>query len=261
MKISENPHVFKCKCGNDKFAAHQQSYHDVIVNASGTFVEDKGIYESNTPYGPFTCTGCGAQHDELESFDCVPEAEQEQPQAVNPDVEASAGSKLRLLLFDECNRDCEGCCNKDIDLAALPVCTSYTGYDMIMLTGGEPMLHPQIIMEAIHQIRRGTRAPIILYTAMTSDKEALADILRQVDGITITLHDPSDVPPFLAFDDFYTSWWRTPRKSYRLNVFRGVKIDLGEVKGRWKVKSGIEWIKNCPLPEGEVLMRYGGARF
>ena len=45
--------------------------------------------------------------------------------------------KLRLVLFEACDRCCPGCCNHDWDLKNLPVCTDYTPYEMIMLTGGQ----------------------------------------------------------------------------------------------------------------------------
>lgn len=163
--------------------------------------------------------------------------------------------KLRLVLFEECHRSCKGCCNEDFDLRNLPVCESYKGFELIMLTGGEPMLRPEKVKEAVRRIRRETDAPIILYTALTVDKETLSQIIGQIDGITVTLHDNSDVKPFLEFDDYHVGT-RGRSKSYRLNVFSGIEIDLGNVKGKWKVKSDIEWIKNCPLPEGEVLMRF-----
>jgi hypothetical protein len=54
-----------CECGNDKFTAHQVVYHDVTVDEHGTFIKDEGIYESNTPYGPFTCTECDKEYEEL----------------------------------------------------------------------------------------------------------------------------------------------------------------------------------------------------
>ena len=50
--------------------------------------------------------------------------------------------KLRLLLFEECNRSCPGCCNRDWDLQPLPVCYDLPPYRIILLTGGEPMLYP-----------------------------------------------------------------------------------------------------------------------
>ena len=70
-----------------------------------------------------------------------------------------AADKLRLLLFEECGRNCPGCCNRDWDLQALPVCQDFTPYQIIMLTGGEPMLHPEIIHSAVTEIRRQTKAP------------------------------------------------------------------------------------------------------
>ena len=105
--------------------------------------------------------------------------------------------KLRLLLFDDCNRNCPGCCNRDWDLQALPLCQDYTPYRLIMLTGGEPMLYPEIIREAIAAIRRQTNVPIYLYTAMPEQLDALMPLL---DGVTVTLHTPEDIPVFQSFD-------------------------------------------------------------
>ena len=62
-------------------------------------------------------------------------------------------NKLRLVMFEECNRSCEGCCNNDWDLNQLDVVADYYGYDLVMLTGGEPMLKPQLIVDTVEKIR------------------------------------------------------------------------------------------------------------
>ena len=85
--------------------------------------------------------------------------------------------KLRLLLFEECTRNCPGCCNRDWDLQSLPVCRDHSPYQLIMLTGGEPMLHPEIIQAAVADIRSQTNAPIYLYTAQPAELDALMPLL------------------------------------------------------------------------------------
>jgi hypothetical protein len=170
---------------------------------------------------------------------------------------------LRLLLFSACNRDCEGCCNKDWDLKALPAITDFTDYDQILLTGGEPMLSPRRIWEAIGTIRKQNRtAKIYLYTALV--RAELFDLLNDshgLDGVTLTLHEQNDVTPeLLAF------LFLAPReKSLRLNVFEGVSLPSDvkafgqrverDVLDGWKVKLDMIWIKNCPLPENETFGR------
>lgn len=160
--------------------------------------------------------------------------------------------KLRLLLFEECNRNCEGCCNKDWDLQSVPTCDDYSPYRLIMLTGGEPMLRPDVIRSAVSDIRAQTDAPIYLYTAMT---HGLDDILPIIDGLTLTIHEADDVPNFVAFEKNAQNLASlAERGSLRLNVFE----EAGNVPcgNAWKVKSNMHWIKDCPLPNGEVLMRY-----
>ena len=55
----------KCRCGNDQFIAHQIARHDIIVNANGNYQKDLGVYDAEDPYGPFTCTKCGSEYNEL----------------------------------------------------------------------------------------------------------------------------------------------------------------------------------------------------
>lgn len=161
--------------------------------------------------------------------------------------------KLRLLLFSECNRCCAGCCNKYWDLEALPVCKSYAGYDSIMLTGGEPMLNPILVVDTVRRIRLEHDGPIWVYTAKIDNPLSILSVLLKVDGMCVTLHEQRDVS---AFYDLLT--WVPPAtlkvKSMRLNVFAGVTlghVDLGE----WDVKKDMEWIPNCPLPNHETFMR------
>jgi len=160
--------------------------------------------------------------------------------------------KLRLVMFEECNRACEGCCNKDWDLNALEVAGSYSGYDLVMLTGGEPMLKPEAIIDITNKIRAETNAPIYLYTAKSKRALDLIAILHCVDGVTLTLHEPYDVEPFVELNSLLMKLGI--ECSYRLNVFKGVDISRVDTS-LWTVKDEIEWIKDCPLPEGETIQR------
>lgn len=162
--------------------------------------------------------------------------------------------KLRLVLFKDCNRACRGCCNKDIDFNSVPVVSTYKNFDEIFLTGGEPLLRPDIIKDTIAKIKKESTANIFLYTAMTSDVSEFKEILKIVNGITLTLHTQKDIKPFenllnnLSEDEVYN-------KSMRLNIFKNVKHNNVNIPQYWDVKNGIVWIKNCPLPDGEVIMK------
>lgn len=158
--------------------------------------------------------------------------------------------KLRLLLFPNCNRSCPGCCNKDWDLKALPVIQDYHGWDLAMLTGGEPMLNPKLVIEVAARFPLETQT--IVYTAKVDDPDDVFAVLAAVDGMTITLHEPSDVSSFWQFIDCCAEIGQF--KSMRLNVFEGIEGDFSRLDN-WKVKTGIKWIKNCPLPADEVFLR------
>lgn len=162
--------------------------------------------------------------------------------------------KLRLLLTDKCNRNCVGCCNKDWNLASLPVCTDFDSWNMAMLTGGEPMLNPQLVIDVAYKFPLKTI--VVVYTAKVDDITKTVEVLTHVDGMTVTLHEQSDIEPFLLFNEriFGRKW--VEQLSLRLNIFRGVQLPSGVDLRLWKVKDDIAWIKDCPLPEDEVFMRY-----
>ncbi len=173
--------------------------------------------------------------------------------------------KLRLIVWPNCRRNCPGCCNKDWDIENLSAVVKVVGYsrfvvdiseyDEIMLTGGEPMLYPDRLLVIINEIRYQTDAPIYVYTAELDETYLAMKVLEVVDGMTVTLHDQEDVEPFKRFMSFMPQSMRE-EKSLRLNMFKGVH-DIGGYYGRnWRIKRDIEWIENCPLPEGEVLMRW-----
>ncbi len=60
----------KCKfCGSEEFVAHQVVHMDVLVDGDGNFIDNlsggaANIYASEKPFGPFTCSRCGAEYDE-----------------------------------------------------------------------------------------------------------------------------------------------------------------------------------------------------
>lgn len=160
---------------------------------------------------------------------------------------------LRLLLFSVCNRDCDRCCNKDWDLAALPIAHDFTPYDEVLLTGGEPMLSPWRVLEAITRVRaQNMVARVYLYTALVRPGW-LIDLLRDcLDGVTLTLHEQSDVTPEVC--KFLRD---APRKSLRLHVFKGITLpDDLDLTG-WVVKRNRVWLPNCPLPANETFCRIG----
>lgn len=63
----------KCKCGNDKFHAHQLVQCSIVVDGNNKFVkniangkrENFSVYEPGVPFGPYTCTNCGRQYKNL----------------------------------------------------------------------------------------------------------------------------------------------------------------------------------------------------
>lgn len=171
--------------------------------------------------------------------------------------------KLRLLLFEKCNRSCEECCNKGFDLNALPVVQNYSEYEEIVLTGGEPMLNVPLLLGTVSAIREANpEAKILVYTAKINRINLIWEVLKSVDGLTVALHEQKDVIHFLRLNEalsHFSKDYGLYDRSLRLNVFKGVAVTKDRDLPLWGVKRGIEWIKDCPLPTDEVFMRLGDA--
>ena len=163
--------------------------------------------------------------------------------------------KLRLLITAYCNRDCKGCCNRGWDLTQLKRCDDFSGYEEVMITGGEPMLFQNKVKNVADRIRKENKdAKIILYTAFV--EEDLLYVMPWLDGVTLTLHTKEDGEKFKDLNELFIEFQDNVSligKSMRLNVFKG--IDYGNNHYLWDVKDDIVWIKDCPLPVDEVFMR------
>lgn len=61
----------RCTCGSTRFIGHQLIRADVVVDGNGEFLEncepslEAAIYDAEKPYGPFTCTVCRKEYEEL----------------------------------------------------------------------------------------------------------------------------------------------------------------------------------------------------
>jgi len=138
-----------------------------------------------------------------------------------------------------------------MDLKNLPVCTDFRPWDLVILTGGEPMIVSEIVRGTINHIRHSNPCPIILYTAKVDNIQAMLATLFFIDGLTVTLHEQRDLIPLLNLNNVLP---RGIKKTLRLNVFKGINVPE-DLLGKWIIKDNIEWIKNCPMPSGETFMR------
>ena len=164
--------------------------------------------------------------------------------------------KLRLLITAICDRNCPGCCNKDWDLKGLDnVNNNFHNYDEILLTGGEPLLTTEILINTITKIKeQNPTARIFIYTANYNPiKHEYLLFIHDVDGITVTIHEQKDVQDFVKLDEHLSKIEGINRKSLRLNIFSGISIP--NLKCNWWLKQNMEWIENCPLPVNEVFMK------
>ena len=50
-----------CKCcGGESFTAYRNVLHEITVSADGRFLKERGLVNTENPFGPFRCERCGA---------------------------------------------------------------------------------------------------------------------------------------------------------------------------------------------------------
>ena len=178
--------------------------------------------------------------------------------------------KLRLLVTAKCHNKCPMCCNNQFDFEKIPV-VDRLDYDEISITGGEPLLPGSSHLttwlvggiKATQYAMGFPKSKFYLYTAFF-DFDILRDCSYEFDGICLTPHKKVDIEEFISINakmldlkrNHCVDWNFDPDCSLRLNLFSYMKallpkeIDLS----MWKVKD-MEWVKDCPVPEGEDFRR------
>lgn len=181
--------------------------------------------------------------------------------------------KGRVIVTKKCNRKCKGCCNDYLGLVDTVQFEDLFKYDEIIITGGEPMLLSERVVEMIHRLKfGGYKGKIWLYTADTSKLRfgywAVEMALDEVDGITYTLHYTkkesklkSDLANLRRLDQYFADHaWSREGKSDRLyidsRIYNQEYVD--SLRYKWAAVKPLEWKENgdCPLPEGEELVFY-----
>lgn len=109
----------------------------------------------------------------------------------------------------------------------------------------------------------GKNVKVYLYTARMDPANLFDMVVRRsiLDGVVVTPHSTDDIKEFK-----YLNWrlneedlMKLPNLcSLRLNLFSDVKDQLrGENLSYWKVKD-MEWLDECPVPEGEDFRKIAG---
>ena len=168
--------------------------------------------------------------------------------------------KLRLMVTENCPNHCPMCCNKQFKVEDIPVVDRWD-YDEIMITGGEPMLYPGHVKELCKSIRTvtkqmGINPKIYIYTSRC-EFEFIEDAIRNyADGLVVTPYTANDIKFFRQLNNNLLKYryGKFLECSLRLNVFPEVKDALPENLKCWQVKE-MQWIENCPVPEGEDFRR------
>ena len=58
------------KCGGRTIYAHQLVRMDIVVDGDNDFEDEvpNGVYDAETPYGPYECVNCGYTLDDLSTL-------------------------------------------------------------------------------------------------------------------------------------------------------------------------------------------------
>ena len=164
--------------------------------------------------------------------------------------------KARLIISYRCDKSCPDCCNewKGTEQQVKQVTLDEVrGYDEVMITGGEPMLFPDMVREMIPVLRSQGAKTVYLYTALF--RPGLRSIIELLDGVHYTLHEGARVSDLGRFYDFQNLIQGKPG-SFRLYIDSKVDLPVTIHPDRWARLEVFPWMKEIEtcLPEGEELL-------
>lgn len=129
---------------------------------------------------------------------------------------------------------------------------SLVGFDELSITGGEPMLVPDLVRSVALRFRElNPTSKIYLYTALWTP--SLGSIIRLVDGVQFTLHYPLMRIDLDGFSNFQSMAFNHPNKSFRCYIDPAIEARVPVWPKVWTRLEVKPWMKECPLPVGESL--------
>ena len=166
-------------------------------------------------------------------------------------------------------RNCEGCCNNNLDKSSilsidrkdLITFIEDNKFEELILTGGEPLkdysefnkivgLSDEIAYNLSYRLK------VILYS---SNFDIVSTLLKYMSdyfyGMTMTVHDNSDIDKVNKLTDFIKNTDNS-FTDMRLNIVDGIdcKKFTMDVLKYWRCKN-IKWKEECPLPSNEMLAK------
>lgn len=165
----------------------------------------------------------------------------------------------RVIVTMACNRNCPGCCNNNLDsITTIRDISELSGYEEVVITGGEPMLKPDILLRFIKALRKQNKhRRVYLYTAcLTLDD--YRKILEHLDGVTVTLHAEAtdeDIRNLKYMSENLYEEHLDMRLFVDTRVYE--KYDLSNIHMEtWDVVRKLEWKEKCDPAENEDLLLF-----
>ena len=174
----------------------------------------------------------------------------------------SIEDKARVLITEDCNRRCSGCCNTYSQIMS-PAQYIYSLVNLprelgeIMITGGEPMLYPEKTQRIARKLRgRYSSSKLYLYSALYHDN--LENIIPILDGFHYTIHKGAKEKDLVLLDRLQGLLQRHQEdwcdKSFRLYVDDRVNLAVRIVPNVWSQVRISKWLTEQELlqqqPEG-----------
>ena len=126
------------------------------------------------------------------------------------------------------------------------------GYENLVISGGEPMLFPDRVINLAKVLHKAApQAKIFLYTAFNRNNKDIERVLPHIDGINYTVHTDSeqDAAQFQGFQALASRW---KDKAFRLYVEKPIADKLVIIPGVW------ERIKTAPWMTEPEMIKAGG---
>ncbi|TCL39978.1 4Fe-4S single cluster protein [Anaerospora hongkongensis] len=181
--------------------------------------------------------------------------------------------KARVLVTLDCPRSCEGCCNDNLTLnniAALSSIDQLLQYDEVIISGGEPMLIPEKVIEFCQTLRGMNYSGLIyMYSALYNHtlREVYVELLRRstggfkalLNGLHFTVHNEAGDKEINELKQLSKFLQIFSDRQLRLAIDGRLyeRYDFSNIDfSAWDVVRKLQWKDDCPLPIGEELFLY-----